>query len=187
MKRKLTLSVAAAVLATAGVAIAAPAMKPQGDMTRAQAEARAGEMFAKLDVNGDGTLDQADRAARQSRMFERLDTDKNGQISEAEFAAAREKRGQRGAGMAAGEHQGMKGHHKGGRGMHGGRGMMKMADTNGDGAISRAEFTAGAIKRFDMADTDRNGTVTQAERQAARAAMKAQWQQRRAAQQAPAN
>jgi hypothetical protein len=34
-------------------------------------------------------------------------------------------------------------------------------------------------------DTDKDGQVTQAERQAARAQMKAQWQQQRAARQTP--
>ena len=67
--RKLHFSMAAAVLATAGVAIASPAIAqgrmPMGDMTRAQAEARAGEMFAKMDVNGDGVLNQTDRDARR--------------------------------------------------------------------------------------------------------------------------
>ena len=84
---KLTLSIAAATLATAGVALAAPGMKPQGDVTRAQAEAMAGERFAKMDVNSDGVLNAADREARQAQMFGKLDTDKNGAISEAEFAA----------------------------------------------------------------------------------------------------
>ena len=58
-------------------------------------------------------------------------------------------------------------------------GMARMADTNNDGAISQAEFTAGALKMFDAADADHNGTVTQAERQTAREAMKAQWQAKR--------
>ena len=62
-------------------------------------------------------------------------------------------------------------------------GMMgRMGDTNGDGAISQAEFTAAALKRFDASDADRNGTVTDAERKAAREAMRAQWQARKAAQ-----
>jgi len=61
------------------------------------------------------------------------------------------------------------------------------ADTNNDGAISQAEFTAGALTMFDAADADRDGTLTQAERQAAREAMKAKWQARRAAAPAQSN
>ena len=62
--------------------------------------------------------------------------------------------------------------------------MMKRAVTDGDGAISQAEFTAGALKMFDAADADRNGTVTQAERKAAHDAMRAQWKAKREARQA---
>ena len=73
-------------------------------------------------------------------------------------------------------------------GMRGGRGMMgKMADTNGDGTITQAEFTTAALAHFDKADADHNGTVTAAERKAARDTMKAQWQARRAAAPAQSN
>lgn len=189
--RKLTLSIGAAVLATAGVAVAAPqiAGHVQADMTRAQAQTMAAEHFAKMDANGDGKLDTADRAARQAKMFDRIDADHNGSISRDEFAA---KRGERREGVQAGRHgmggadmprARMSGHH----GMRGGMGMAKLADTNNDGAVSQAEFTAGALKMFDAADADKNGTVTQAERKAARDAMKAKWQARRAAAPAQSN
>lgn len=45
----------------------------------------------------------------------------------------------------------------------GGRGMMR-ADSNGDGAISRAEATALADQRFAMMDTNKDGTLTADER-----------------------
>lgn len=45
----------------------------------------------------------------------------------------------------------------------GGMGMMR-ADTNGDGAISRAEATAQANARFDRMDTNKDGTLTADER-----------------------
>lgn len=191
--RKLHLSIATAVLATAGFAVAAPAIAQAGakrDMTRAQVEATAAEHFARMDANGDGVLNAADREARRAKMFDRLDADNNGSISEAEFAARHAARGDRAhAGhqrMEGGKRGGMKGHRTGGhRGMMGGRmAMARMADTNNDNAISRAEFTAAALKRFDRADADNNGTVTQAERQAAREKMRAQWQARREARQA---
>ena len=191
--RKLTLSIAAATLATAGVALAAPGMgghqMPQGDMTRAQAQARAAEHFAKMDANGDGKLDKTDREAMRAKMFDKLDANDDGAISKSEFEARHRGRADAAQAGQAGERAG---HRMGGgkRGMRGGHGMMaKMADTNGDGAISQAEFTAGALKRFDRVDADGNGTVTQAERTAARAAMKAKWQERRSARQAgqPAN
>ncbi len=196
--RKVTLSIAAATLATAGVAFAAPGMMSPAnargaDMTRAQAQATAAEHFAKMDANGDGRLDSADRAAMQAKMFDRIDADHNGAISRDEFTAMhRGRAGGERAGMAGMDHgqadgahrtgghrmggKGMRGH----RGMNGGRMMMaKMADTNNDGAITQAEFSAAALKHFDTVDADHNGTITQAERQAARTAMKAQWQAKR--------
>jgi hypothetical protein len=187
--RKLTFSIALSTLATATVALAAPGMgghkMPQGDVTRAQAEAAAGERFARMDANGDGLINQADREARRAKMIARLDTDKDGTVSAEERAAARANRpegaraGKRGGDHAG--HAGMAGKRMAGRGM----GMMKMADTDGNGALSRAEFTAAALKRFDRIDADRNGTVTETERKTAREAMRAQWQARKAA--APAN
>jgi hypothetical protein len=59
--------------------------------------------------------------------------------------------------------------------------MGKMADANGDGVVTKDEFVAGALARFDAGDTNHDGSLTPAERQAAHAAMKAQWQAKRAA------
>lgn len=53
---------------------------------------------------------------------------------------------------------------RGGRG-----GMMAMADTNKDGAISKAELTAGLEARFAKMDVDKDGKLTQADRDAMRA------------------
>ena len=58
----------------------------------------------------------------------------------------------------------------GGRGM-GGMMMMRMADANKDGAVSKHEFLAAAASRFDASDSNHDGSVTPAERQAARQAM----------------
>jgi hypothetical protein len=60
-------------------------------------------------------------------------------------------------------------------GEHRGRmmGMMaRMADTNHDGAVSRDEFVAAALQRFDRMDANKDGTVTPDERQAAHADMR---------------
>lgn len=62
-----------------------------GIVTRAEAQARATQMFARLDVNKDGKLDQADREmARQQmreKIFAKLDANGDGSISKAEFMA----------------------------------------------------------------------------------------------------
>ena len=72
-------------------------------------------------------------------------------------------------------HEGMGGT---GAGMHGGkRGammgyvMLRMADINKDGAVSRDEFVAAALAHFDKADANHDGKVTPEERRAAMKAM----------------
>lgn len=180
------LSLAALTLALAGVAHAAQDAqtwaKPDRNarITRAQAQAKADEMFTRMDANKDGKIDQADRAARQAERFAKLDTDKNGQISQQEMAAGHQRKpraeGAAPGGDHAGHKMGMRGGHRGGHG-----GMMKMADTNNDGAITKAEAVAAALAHFDKADANRDGSVTPEERKAAMASMRAEWQAKRAA------
>ena len=189
--KKLTIGLSLAALVIGGGAYAQQAQtgKWGGDMSRAEAQTKATEMFAKLDVNKDGKLDQADRTARMTQMFDRIDSDHNGQISRTEFVAGHE-RGPGGGPDEAmgpgkeGKHGRMGGHH-GGR-HHGGRmgdmmGMARMADTNQDGAITQTEFTAAALQRFDQADANKDGTVTKAERKTAHEQMRAKWREMRGA------
>ncbi len=194
MKKNLVrgLALAASLTATAfaGAAYAEQAQgaKRGGDtdangvLTRAEAQAHAAAMFARMDVNKDGKLDRADREARRIARFDRLDTDKNGQLSREEFSARPQRPdGAQAARPEGGKRQGWagKGHGRGGR--HGGMMMGRMADANKDGAITQAEFTAAATQRFDRMDGNKDGQVTKEERQAARAAMRQEWQNRRAA------
>ncbi|MFM5929882.1 MAG: hypothetical protein ACKOPQ_03135 [Novosphingobium sp.] len=203
--RKNLLILSAATLGLIGTALAAQPANPMADktVTRAEAQAKAGEHFAMMDVNKDGKLDKADREARQAEHFKKMDTDGNGSISQAEFAAAHAAKGTRmgdgaGKGMRHGggdhaggmRHEGMgaggpgagghgKGMHHGGEsGMRGGM-MMHMADANKDGAISRDEFVGGALKHFDMADANKDGKVTPDERKAARQTMREHMKQMR--------
>ena len=158
-------------LMAGGVAAAQADTKPadrNADMTRAQLVSRLDAQFAKLDTNRDGNITQAERTAmrdaRVTERFQRLDTDKNGSITLDEFKARQGRGGKaEGRGGPRGKHHGM----RGGRGMGG-----MNVDANKDGMISKAEFQAGPLARFDRMDTDKNGIVTAAERQAARAAMK---------------
>jgi hypothetical protein len=160
-------------------------------MTRTDAQARADKLFARLDANGDGKIDAADRTARRDQRrderFARLDADNNGAISRDEFAAAGDKARERfaehakgpegqdghkfgghgfgGQRVAWGGHRGMRGHH-GGHGFGEGLAMAgKKADTDNDGAISKAEFETAALAMFDRADANHDGTVTPEERQ----------------------
>jgi Ca2+-binding EF-hand superfamily protein len=183
--RKIALGLSLAATAVAGTAYAEQAMRSDGVQTRAEAQSRSAAIFAKMDINKDGKLDKGDREARRNLAFDRLDTDKNGQISRTEFSA----RPQHPEAMAKGP-EGMKGH--GGKRGHGwnhrgGPRMGMMADTNQDGTITQAEFSANAMARFDKLDANKDGTVTKEERQTARKAMRDEWQAKRAAAAKPAN
>ena len=87
--KKLTFAVSLVAL-TVGAGAFAHGMKDMGmkDITRAEAQAKCAEMFARMDANKDGLLNDADRDARMGQMFDTLDTDKNGSISREEFNAA---------------------------------------------------------------------------------------------------
>lgn len=174
-----------------------------GRIDAADRAARKAERFARMDRDGNGEISQAEmdanRAERRERMeqrraeraekvgdrreqmFARLDTDRSGGISQAEMDAARAQRGEGGEARADGR-KGKRGHRMGRRGMHRGgmmMGMMRQADTNNDQALTRAEFDAALTQHFSRLDTDGNGSITQAERQAAREAMRARVIERR--------
>lgn len=191
MNKKISfLTLGAALLAVP--VLAAPGGAGRGDadgngvVTRAEAQASAAQMFAKMDANKDGKLDAADRAAQraamQAKRFTDLDADGNGSISRAEWdkhgadrAAKRAERGEArdNAGEAGeGRRHGMRGGHHGKRGGHHGM-MMGKADANGDKAISHAEFQTAALARFDAADANKDGQVTPEERQAQRGTWRA--------------
>lgn len=179
----LALGMTLAATALAGSAYAEQAARGQrgGDpdrtVTRAEAQTKAAERFARMDVNKDGKLDAGDRTARRNLMFDRFDTDKNGAISREEFAA----RPQRSESEAGKTHRWAgSGHH----GRHFGGSGNVAANA---GPVTQADFTARALARFDSVDANKDGQVTKEERQAARVAMRAQWQAKRAAEPAKSN
>lgn len=193
MKSKFTLLTLGAALIAAPALAAPGGERNRGDadgngvLTRAEAQAHATTMFARMDANGDGKLDATDRAAKraemQAKMFERLDANKDGSISKTEWdqhaadrqakrTAHKEKRAASGEARDGKRHAMRGGHGKRG-GHHGMRGAMMMkADTNGDKAISQAEFQTAMLARFDRADANKDGQVTAEERAAARQAMR---------------
>ncbi|KAJ8135407.1 hypothetical protein OY671_011380, partial [Metschnikowia pulcherrima] len=68
--KKIVSGISAAAFASgAGALYAAAPEGPAGDVTWAEAKAKADEMWAKLDVNKDGKLDQADRDAKVMQKF----------------------------------------------------------------------------------------------------------------------
>ena len=186
MNRKITLLTLGAALIAVPVLAAPGSGDRNATQTRAEVQTRAAEMFAKLDANKDGKLDATDRAAkraeRQAKMFAKFDADGNGSISKAEWdqhgadrAAKRAERGEKraAAGEAGdGKRHAMRGHH-GKRGGHRGMMMMGKVDTDGDKAISQAEFQTAALARFDAADANKDGQVTPEERKEQRGAWRA--------------
>lgn len=201
MKKTLIAGAALAAMLTGSMALAQPApgqkrgpdANQDGVVTQEEARAQAAKMFERIDFNKDGKIDKADRDARMAERFKQMDTDGSGEVSLAEMTAAREarqaKRAERMAMRAdrgPGEPGARMGGKRGGRGMgmrgHGGmRGGMMRLDADKDGAITLAEFEAGALERFNRHDTNKDGRITQEERAAAREAMKKRWQQRKAA------
>ena len=174
MTKFLTIGIATAALlgSTAALANHHASGEPRGDVTRADAQAKAAEHFAKMDVNGDGQLSAADREAKRAERFAKTDTDGNGQLSLAEMTAAREahkaKRAERGGERRAERAgRGEAGKRGGRRGQMAGR-MMDRIDTDQSGTISQTEFTAAALARFDAADANSDGTVTADEHKAQR-------------------
>ncbi len=183
--KMITILSGAALLATAGAAVAqdepGPRRDRDADVTRQQVIERSDRMFARLDANNDGrfTPDEARamgeqrRAQRAERMFDRLDLDRNGSITREEMSQARaQHRARRGERHA--EHgprpggPGMGGHRGPRHGGPGGPGMRGARLFGEQGFATGAQFRERALARFDRADANRDGTLTAAERQQAR-------------------
>lgn len=138
----------AAALFAAGFALSAPALAQMGPDGG--------------DPDGDATLTREESAARAAAMFERMDADKDGFVTPEEMAAARPGGAPAGGPPPGGERrEGMGGPRGGMGGM-----MMRQADTNGDGKISKDEFLAAQARRFARMDENGDGKATKEERQA---------------------
>ena len=143
--RKITFALSTAALAFSGAAFAqsTPGMQraPQGDLTRTQFQQRAEARFARMDANRDGTLNEADKAARKTAMFDRLDANKDGSITKAEMASAHAARAEKRDGRKVtrtADRPAMTDAQKAERR----DAMFARIDTDGSGAVSRAEFDA---------------------------------------------
>lgn len=123
-----------------------------------------GSYFSKADTDGNGMLSRAEvekSLPRLAKQFERIDTNKDGQLSRDELKAAKK----------AHKHAHRKGH-KADRQTKAAE-RFRHADTDGDGAISRAEAEKNAprlAKKFDLIDANKDGKLTQEELRAYREA-----------------
>lgn len=161
--RPLCQAIALIALGLAAPAVAQPVPAP------APAPAGPAGMMMR-DPFGDATVSRQDAESQAAARFAALDTDKDGFLSPAELAAARPAR-------PGGEARRDRGNGPRGDRPRGG-GMARMLDANGDGKISRDEFIAGTLRRFDMMDADHDGKLTKAERQTAMEAMRARMEER---------
>ncbi|WP_448502336.1 hypothetical protein [Sphingomonas sp.] len=153
--KKLTLAAALGATMLAGTAMATQTPAPQ------QAPGALQQRMAP-------PATRAEAIQRADAMFDRLDTNRDGIVTAAERQAAREARAERLE--ARGKAMGKRGER-----------MMQRRDANRDGNISREEFRAAAVERFDRIDANRDGRIDETERAAAREQMKARWAERRAA------
>lgn len=119
-----------------------------------------GDHMARLDTNSDGILTRDEALAPAIARFNRMDSNSDGQIDAAEQTAMREQHEARRAARQANRAER--------------RANRPNPDANGDGRITRAEFGVRAVERFESADANSDGTVTREERQAARAAHRAE-------------
>ena len=136
-----------------------PALGFAADNTTAPKNER-GSHFKKADADGNGTLSRAEVEKSLPQLvgkFDSIDTNKDGQLSRGELNAWKKAhRAERQAKAAE---------------------RFKHADTDGDGAISRAEAEKNAprlAQKFDQIDSNKDGKLTQDELRAYREAKRGQ-------------
>jgi Ca2+-binding EF-hand superfamily protein len=117
--------------------------KVTAEERKAAHESKREQKFEDRDANDNGLLERSEVQRMPEEFFSRLDTDKSGSLSPAEMQAF-------GHGRHGGKH--------GGKAMH--------ADSNGDGALTKAEALAKAKEMMTKFDTNSDGKVTQAEAKA---------------------
>ena len=111
----------------------------------------------RQDANQDCVATRAEAIAQADARFAQMDTDHDGRITAGKMRAYREALHDRV--VASGRDVPMP--PEGGR-KHDGTG--RRMDPNGDGSVTREEFEARALKRFDRMDADHDGTIDATER-----------------------
>jgi Ca2+-binding EF-hand superfamily protein len=112
-----------------------------GEVSLEEMTLKTTEKFQKLDKDRNGTVSIEEMSVRQKEFFTKLDTDGSGTISQDEAKAFRKMKRE------------MRQERRAER-------LMERFDTNKDGKISREEYQAIAMERFDAADTKNAGFLT---------------------------
>lgn len=120
-------------LASAGLLLALPLAGMAQDMGLLQGDPSA--LLAQADTNHDGKISRDEFLAARAAQFDRLDRDHDGYLAETDAAALPE-RAQRGFHM-----------------------LLNVADTDGDGRVSRAEWNAMPARGFDRIDANHDGVL----------------------------
>jgi hypothetical protein len=102
--------------------------------------------MTRADVNGDGVVSRAEATAQADMQFDAADADRDGKVTGDEMRAAAAARAR-----------------TGGRGIGG-----RFGGSGGDVALTRDDYRARALARFDHNDANHDGNVDQAEMAAAR-------------------
>ncbi|MEQ8435590.1 MAG: hypothetical protein RIA71_15265 [Oceanicaulis sp.] len=175
MKTALILTASALAIAVTGLASAQPApdaprgeyASQHGDDPQAGRHHRGGHhrggrgamralmALGAADANGDNQVTRAERDALRAEEFAFRDRNSDGYL-DTEDASPTRRRFAEMREEAGAEREG-----RHGRGSRGGR--MAVMDADGDGRISRAEFTGAPSPMFDTLDADSDGVVTGAE------------------------
>jgi Ca2+-binding EF-hand superfamily protein len=143
-------------------------------MKRTELKSMLEARFDKLDANHDGKLSPEDRdlarTERRDVLFSKLDSNKDGSISKAEFSSARRdgQPGRSGQQQADDDKGDARFSHANWRP----RPMHGMMPGGAQEPISKADFVAKGLARFDKVDTDHDGIISPAERDAARTQMR---------------
>jgi Ca2+-binding EF-hand superfamily protein len=177
-----SLLITTAFFALAGPAFAQQTPMPGQPMPPPQQGGRPGP-FERLDTNNDGVITREEIRILRTATFTRLDTNRDGFLAQDEMAAGMaamrrgsgEEAGRPQAGTEGGPDSGPRGGHRGGP-------NLASADTNRDGAVSRAEFDAAISanqarrnaeaganrdRLFAALDANRDGSLSSAEMAAA--------------------
>ena len=141
-------------VAGAGLAMAQEGPGNPGEHPRHERGPRGANLKA-MDLNGDGNVTKDELASFESQRFAEMDLNGDGNLTTTEMTEFREMK--RAEMLAKREERRQ-------------AGMLERFDTDGDGAISQAEFAAKPNPMFDRADADGDGIVTEDERKAMRQA-----------------